>query len=62
MALTNDHLLFDDVHGCVDEMFQFLADHTSWGPLPLLPPRLGCPVLVFAPPQFYHNGENWMCL
>ena len=62
MDLTSDHLLIDDVHGCVDEMFQFLEDHTNWGTLPLLPQQPGCPALVFAPPQFYHYGESWLCV
>jgi hypothetical protein len=61
MALTTDHLLFDDVHSCANEMFLFLVYHTNWDSLPLLPQQPGCPALVFAPPVFYHNGESWQC-
>lgn len=62
MKLTYDHLAFDDVHDCGNEMFLFLYEHTSWGTLPILPQQPGCPALVFNPPVFYHNGEAWQCL
>ena len=59
---ADDHdMSFLEVYACVDEVFLFLEDHNNWG-IPLLPQRPGCPILVFEPPIFYYNGENWECL
>lgn len=40
-------------------MFVFLADHSNWDILPLLPQQQGCPELEFTPPQFLLAEWRW---
>ncbi len=61
MTPTDDVIKFSEIYACVDEIFDHVEHHENWGDPPLLSPPHGCPYLVFNPPVFTHDGEQWIC-
>ncbi len=61
MTPTDDVITFSDVYACASDIFDYTKHHENWGDAILLPPPPGCPLLVFDPPVFTHNGEEWIC-
>ena len=61
MRPTDDIITWSEIYTCVSDIFDYARHHENWGDPTLLPPPAGCPLLVFDPPVFTHDGEEWIC-
>ena len=45
---------------CVSEVSAYLADHDNWQQ-PIIETDPPCPAIVFDPPQFTEDRQEWLC-